>query len=632
VKRFFLGAALILLFLTGCSRHTTRAAGRRMIVLGIDGMDPQFVEAHWDVLPNLKRLRDTGDFHTLATTVPPQSPVAWSTVTTGMDPGGHGLYDFVHRDPKTRMPLDSMSQSEPAKFSLPLGPYLLPLSGGSLKLTRAGQSFWKILGAHGVPSDVIRMPANFPPEECEAETLSGMGTEDLQGTAGTFTFFTDDPAEQRKTVAGGKVVHVNIENGGVGLSLDGPSNPFRRDGATATSQFMAHVDPVNPAVRFDVGDEQVILKQGEWSDWIPVTFPLLPVLKSAHGMIRIYLQQVHPHLRIYVSPVDIDPEDPELPISTPSGFSRELAEAVGRFYTHGIPEETSAYRADIFNRAEFLRQSHEVLDDSLKLYRHELDHFTDGLLFYYFSSVDQNSHMLWGKDDADLLPVYEAMDEAVGEAMKKAGDQIPLMVISDHGFARFDRAVNLNTWLMHEGFLTLDDPANVGDEELFAHVDWSQTKAYAIGLNGLYLNMAGREDGGIVTADEKQALLEKLKAGLLAFHDPDNGHPVVGQVYFPETLFRGHNLKYAPDIIVGYHRGYRASWQTALGAVPKVLVEDNTAAWVADHCMAADEVPGVVFCNRKIRKTDPGLQDVAPTILEQFGVAPTSVMIGHPIF
>jgi predicted AlkP superfamily phosphohydrolase/phosphomutase len=333
-----------------------------------------------------------------------------------------------------------------------------------------------------------------------------------------------------------------------------------------------------------------------------------------------------------LSPVNLDPEAPALPISTPGVYSRQLAETLGPYYTQGIAEETAAYRAGLPSKDEFLTQSHKVLADSLRMYRYELDQFQTGLLFYYFSSIDQNSHMLWGRYDGDLLEIYRAVDTAIGEAMQKAGRDTTLLILSAHGFARFDRAVHLNTFLMREGFLTLDEPANAGNEELFAHVDWSRTQAYAVGLNAIYLNLQGRENGGIVQQDEKEQVAEQIAARLKEFKDPLTGHPVVGQVYFPDKDFRGRNLKYAPDILVGFHRGFRASWQTALGAVPKLPIEDNTQAWIGDHCMASTEVPGVLFSNRKFRVAAPRLEDITVTILREFGIAPTREMIGESVY
>jgi predicted AlkP superfamily phosphohydrolase/phosphomutase len=631
VKRA-LAALAVAVLLTGCSHHTTQAAGKRMIVLGVDGMDPAFLEAHWSSLPNLNRLRSQGDFRRLGTTIPPQSPVAWSSVITGMDPGGHGIFDFVHRNPATRMPMSSMAEVTEPTRTLTIGPYLIPLAGGGVRALREGRAFWQILGDQGVTSRVIRMPANFPPADCEQESLAGMGTPDMGGSFGTFSFYTNDPGETRTTVPGGKIANVKIENGRTSLHVEGPPNSLRKDHAITAADMTVHVDPTENVARFDLDDQQFILRQGEWSDWVRAKFKLLPGVKSTGGILRLYLQQVHPYLRIYVSPVNIDPADPALPISTPATYSRKLAESLGPFYTQGIAEETSAFRAGLFSKEEFLTQSKKVLADSLRMFHYELDRYQDGLLFYYFSSVDQNAHMLWGKYEPDLLEIYKGVDAAIGDAMAKAGNDIPLVVLSDHGFARFDRAVHLNTFLMREGLLTLDDPTNVGDAELFAHVDWSRTMAYAIGLNGIYLNQEGRENGGVVPAADRQQVLERIARKLKEFKDPTTGENVVDQVYFADQAFRGKNLHYAPDLFVGFRRGYRASWQTALGAVPGSTMENNTQAWIGDHCMASDEVPGVLLSNRKVKAAAPQLPDVTATILSEFGVKKPGNMIGETVF
>jgi predicted AlkP superfamily phosphohydrolase/phosphomutase len=266
------------------------------------------------------------------------------------------------------------------------------------------------------------------------------------------------------------------------------------------------------------------------------------------------------------------------------------------------------------------------------MFRHELGRFSSGLLFYYFSSVDQNAHMLWGRYEPDLLEIYQAIDTAIGEAMQKAGADTSLMVLSDHGFARFDRAVHLNTFLMQQGFLALDDPANTGDTALFAHVDWTRSAAYALGLNGIYVNLEGRENGGIVSPAGKSMVLDQIAARLKAFTDPVSGEHVVDRVYFPDTAFKGRNVKNSPDLIVGFRAGYRASWQTALGAVPAMTLEDNTDAWIGDHCIAADEVPGVLLSNRKVRAAAPQLFDITATILHEFGIEKTAAMIGQSVY
>jgi predicted AlkP superfamily phosphohydrolase/phosphomutase len=297
-----------------------------------------------------------------------------------------------------------------------------------------------------------------------------------------------------------------------------------------------------------------------------------------------------------------------------------------------MAQDTAAWRQGVFDRSEYIAQSRQVSTDHLKLLYNGLSRFHGGFLFFHFFGVDQDSHMLYGKYDDDLLNTYKMVDQAIGRVREKIGDAT-LIVMSDHGFARFDRAVHLNNWLMKEGFLTLDDPKNAGDEELFPHVDWSKTQAYSVGLNGIYLNLQGREREGIVAPGaEADAILKRIADRLAAARDPENGKPMVGGVALPHSDFHGAMLETAPDLIVGYMPGYRSSWQTALGAVPAGMVQDNTEAWRADHCILARFVPGVLISNRKSRAADPHLYDLTVSLMHEFGIGPGPGMIGQSIY
>ncbi|MEX2260303.1 MAG: alkaline phosphatase family protein [Bryobacteraceae bacterium] len=627
---FWLALPVACLLATGCQGPA--ATGKKMIVLGIDGMDPGFLERHWDALPELDRLRRGGEFKRLATTTPPQSPVAWSTFITGMNPGGHGIFDFVHRNPDTVLPYSSMSQAAEGGRRLSIGPYLLPLTSGRVESLRRGTPFWKTLSDHGVPVTILRMPTDFPPVECEGHSLAGMGTPDLRGTFGTFAFFTDDKKWKDRKVSGGDVIHVRLENHRTVLRLPGPANSLRKDQAPTYIEIPVAVDPREPVAGFEVEDRRIILKQGEWSGWIPVSFPLVPGMASADGMIRIYVKQVHPQFAVYVSPINIDPSAPAMPISDPESFSQELAESIGLFYTQGMAQDTAALRQGVFSREEYLSQSREVNRQTLKLLDYALDRFRDGVLFFHFFGVDQDSHMLWGRHEDQLLKTYQLVDRALGRVREKAGDAT-LIVMSDHGFAAFDRAVHLNTWLMREGFLALKDGAKTGDDELLKHVAWRGTKAYALGLNAIYVNQQFREREGIVAeGEETESVLGEIRERLLGLRDPKNGKPVVHGVVAPRDELRGEMLENAPDLIVGYYPGYRSSWQTALGAVPEDIIEDNNDEWRGDHCIAAEFVPGVLLANRKSAAPDPRLEDLTATILREFGIPGTEGMEGRNIY
>ena len=430
-----------------------------------------------------------------------------------MDPGGHGIYDFVHRDPKTMTPFSSMGQAVEGGRTISIGPYLLPLSRGRVVSYRKGEPFWTLLAAHHIPTTILRMPTNFPPVECaEDEAVAGMGTPDLRGTFGTFTFFTDDPNQNSRDVPGGRIVYLSPEDHQATLRVQGPLNSLRKDQAPTFVELHVAIDATEPVARFTLGETQFVLKQGEWSGWIRAGFRMVPLLKSAAGMFRVYARHLQPNFEIYVSPVNIDPFDPELPITAPASYSRRLASAIGPFYTQGMAQDTAALRQGVFDRAEYRAQSRAVSLSNLALLRYGLEHFRDGLLFCHFFGVDQDSHMLWGKYEDELLETYKLVDQTVGWVRQKAGDAT-LLLISDHGFTTFDRAVHLNTWLMQQGFLALDNPANAGDDELFVHVDWSRTQAYSVGLNSVYLNLRGRERNGIVAPGrEAEELIRRSPA------------------------------------------------------------------------------------------------------------------------
>jgi predicted AlkP superfamily phosphohydrolase/phosphomutase len=555
-----LSLAAALAVTASCGGTPAGARAKQVIVLGVDGMDPVFVERNWSALPNLAKLRQQGKFQRLKTTTPPQSPVAWSTFITGMDPDAHGIFDFVHRDPATLAPFSSMSRTDPPRFELPLGPYLLPLSSPRFVSLRAGRPFWRLLSDGDVPVTVIRMPTNYPPEPA-GQALSGMGVPDLRGGFGTFTFYSDDPQERSRSVAGGEIVRVDVTDGRTVLNLEGPPNPLRRDHRMASVNLTVNIDRERPLARIDVGGEQLIVRQGEWSDWVRVKFPLFGALASATGMVRLYAKQLQPGFEMYITPVNVDPGAPALPVSNPSDYSRAIAKQIGPWYTQGIAEDTAALRQGVFKLDEYLAQSGLVLADEMKLLRLSLEQFRTGFLFFYFSAIDQNSHMLWGTHDQQLLDTYRAIDAAIGH-VRAAAPRADLIVMSDHGFTSFSRSFNLNAWLSANGYLRLHGGLAKA-EEPFADVDWSATQAYGIGLNALYLNLSGREKHGVVGAGRHaDDILARIRDGLLAFRDPDNGRQVVQSVYAPRSRNGSH-----PDLVIGYGSGYRASWQSALGSV-----------------------------------------------------------------
>ena len=646
------GLALIILMMFFSCGPGKQGMAKKAIILGFDGMDPNLL-SRWMAageLPNFRKLAKSGDFKPILSSIPPESPVAWSNLITGMNPGGHGIFDFIHRDPATYIPYLSTSKTEPPKKTVVIGKYKIPLKAGEVKLLRNGKSFWEVLDHLGIPVVVDFMPSNFPPVKIKGLSISGMGTPDILGGYGTFSYFTDNPPPSDKEISGGKVFQVGAENFVVHASLPGPYNTFLADEqkpVQAEIPFEVYLDPQNDAARVDIQDHQVLLKKGEWSGWIAVKFEMVPYLIKISGQVRMLLKEAHPHFGLYISPVNIDPIDPAMPISTDAKYGKRLAEKIGRFHTLGIPEDTKALSADILNYGEFLGQSRIVRDERIRGLQYELARFKDGLLFYYFSSTDQNSHMFWRNMDKNhpariperddpysgvILEMYKSMESVLGEAMAKIDPDTLLIVVSDHGFSGYYRSIQVNSWLLDNGYTAITDPSTRETSEFFMNVDWSRTKAYALGLNSLYINKAGREGRGIVGEIGAQKLVDEICEKLLALTDPaTNEHPIY-RCYKTRDEYTGPYVQDAPDIILGYARGYRGSWETALGKFPNKLFGINRDAWSGDHCMAMEVVPGIVLSNKKITNPQPHLYDVAPTILTWFGQKPLPEMVGKNLF
>jgi len=627
---------------------STAAAGEHpsVVVLGIDGMDPDLLTRFMAEgrMPNFSALIAEGSFTRLETSIPPQSPVAWSNFITGMDPGGHGIFDFIHRDPATYTPVFSAADIEEPSKTLALGDWLLPLSGGGTVLLRKGDAFWQVLDRAGVPCTVIRVPANYPPAKTKARTLAGMGTPDLLGSYGTFSLFTDDDTWRGAHVSGGRVVVVDPTGDRARIRIEGPKNSLRKSQPTLEREAVVDVDPGHDAARITVGGEETVLHAGGWSEWVPIDFDVIGPVKKLRGMCRFYLKSVRPSLQLYMSPLNLDPLHPALPISTPEDYSADLARRVGRYYTQGIAEDTKALEAGALNDSEFVELTDTLLSERERMLDAVLSDYRDGFLFFYVSTIDQSCHALWRNADAAhpahpadgafadrFATLYEEMDRVLGTIRARIPRNATLIVMSDHGFAPYYQKVHLNTWLYRNGYLALVRPDEPGSP-LFGNVFWRRTRAYAAGLNGLYLNVAGREARGIVTRGaEYDALVAEIEAKLLEFRDPENGERVVTTVYRARDVYHGSEVDAAPDLIVGYNRGYRSSDDSALGTVTSELLTPNLGKWTGDHCMDHHLVPGILVSSRPLRVGDPRLIDLPVTILALFGVGAPAAMTGRAL-
>lgn len=680
-------ASCLLLPLAGCGSEARGARDGqqpRMLVLGFDGMDPKILTRMLEAgrMPNFAKVAAVGTYKPLATSMPPQSPVAWSNFISGSHSGKHQIYDFIHRrlESKSGLLVDpylSTSATEPKdppwilrKLSLTeipwLGDWRIPLTGDETLSLRRGGAFWDDLVANSVDTVIYRVPANFPASVAAGpgslEAISGMGTPDLFGNYGEFWKFDEITPSGGRDPSGGHFRRLTVKDHRAVVKLEGPENYLRKPDADnhverMELEFEVVRDPSADVVRIQIGDEVLLLKEGEWSDWVRLRFetgiPGSTVLAamqlptSMPFMIRIYMKSVHPQLEFYITPYNIDPLDAVTPISTPTGFAADIAHACGCYYTTGIPEDVKALRSGALNEDEFLQQARILLAERKLQYRRALSLFKSGYLFFYFGSTDQLAHIFWRDTDPDhpgLRPgeakkygsviedTYAEMDELVGEALAVLNDDDTLIIMSDHGFNSFRRGFNVNTWLINNRYMNVSNPATMNNSSYLQNVVWEQTQAYAIGLNALYINVADREPKGIVSpGEQRRNLMEEIAAKLVAVRDLD-GEPVIDTVYITEDEFPGADPLIAPDMLVGYALNYRASWATAVGGTPFQLIEDNMDRWSGDHCIAAHLVPGIIVTNRKLNVDDPSLSDLAPTMLSAFGIAKPDAMDGRVIF
>jgi len=619
------------------------AKAKRVIVIGFDGFDPGLAREYGKqgLLPNLTKLERDGCFHELATACPSISPVAWSTYATGVDASRHNIYDFLTRDPCSYAPVLSSSETGTLPRTLNLGLAEIPIGRRAFyRLLQKSQPFWKLLGESRVWSSIIRVPITFPPQPFRNGTLlSGMCVPDLQGTQGSFAFYSTRERAKDKRIGGQQFVVV-LRNGRIESNLIGPPG---KDGQSLRCKFSVEV-PESGKVKLTLGRETVEVGIKEYTPWLKADFA------GISGIVRFYVQTWEKGcFELYATPVQIDPEAPAMPISQPFVYSIYLAKLLGPFGTLGLAEDTWALNERVIDEQAFLDQAWLYFEERKKQLWDVLAHTQRGFATVVFDTSDRISHMFWrtldkshpanaGKEFerwTSVIPeTYKRMDDLVGEVRSKLGDDpdTVLMVISDHGFTNFRRGVNLNTWLRDEGYLVLKDGAETSGD-WFEKVDWSKTRAFTLGLTGLFINRIGREKQGIVApGPELEALCKELKRKLEALRDPQDGAPVIKEAFLTRAMHSGPYADAAPELLIGYHRGYRHSWECATGSVTKDVIGDNTRSWSGDHCVDPRLVPGVFWCNRKIENSSPALIDMAPSVLDLFGVEVPAYMQGRALF
>ncbi len=615
------------------------ALTRRVIILGFDGQDPQITDALLSEgkLPNFAKLAAGGCYHRLRTTFPSVSPVAWSSFSTGTNPARHNIFDFLARDPRTYLPrLSSTHIAKPAR-TLHLGRFRIPLSRPDLRLLRRSRPFWSILGEYRIWSTVLRVPITFPPDRFYGAELSAMCVPDLLGTQGSFSLYSTRPPGSRFK-EGGTRIGISLDGDRVVTAIHGPENTLVDGEGAMTCALVLRLDRRERRAHVEAGGERVTLEPGRLSDWIRLTFRPAPLVKVS-GICRMLLLEMDEHVSFYMTPINLDPEAPAMPISHPSYYATYLAKRIGRYATLGLAEDTWALNEGVIDEHAFLQQTNDIDRERQQMFFTALDRLRRGALVCVFDATDRVQHMFWrytdgrreGEHRGAIEDIYRRNDALVGQVLNRLNDQDVLIVLSDHGFTSFRRGVNLNGWLHQHGYLALK-PGTDGSTEWLRDVDWTATRAYALGLTGMLLNMKGREAHGTVERGAEAAALKAEIVGKLSgLVDPEQGEVAITEVFDTARLYAGPYLENAPDLLIGYNSGYRVSWDCATGMTAGPLFADNGKAWSGDHCVDPRLVPGVLFCSQAIDGNDPSLIDIAPTVLRLFGIDPPSYMEGTPL-
>jgi predicted AlkP superfamily phosphohydrolase/phosphomutase len=627
-------------------KKAPKARIARLIVVGLDGQDPALTDRFMaeGLLPNFQKLATDGSYKRLRTTFPSVSPVAWSSFSTGTHPARHNIFDFLDRDRRTYLPLLSSTRIGRVERFFRLGRYRIPLHKPELQLLRRSKPFWTILGEHQIWSTVLRVPITFPPDRFYGAELSAMCVPDLLGTQGTFLLYTTR-REAGRFKEGGIRVPITVDGDAVVSSVEGPENMFVEGSPPLRVPLRATLDRSRRRVRVDLDGTGVTLTPGELSDWVTLTFRAAPGIKVT-GITRLLVTELGDHFSLYMSPINLDPERPAMPISHPSYYATYLAKRIGTFSTLGLAEDTWALNEGVIDDRTFLQQTYDIDRERQAMFFASLDRLRRGSLVCVFDATDRIQHMFWryleaghpaGRDAATaehrhaIRELYQRNDALVGRVMAELGRGDVLMVISDHGFSSFRRGVNLNSWLREQGYLVLEAGAD-GSAEWLRGVDWTKTRAYCLGLTGMFLNIKGREQHGIVAPGaEASALKQEIIGRLSGLVDAARGEVGIREVFETSRLYSGPYLENAPDLLIGYNAGYRTSWDCATGVVTAPVFEDNVKAWSGDHCIDPRLVPGVIFCNRRIETDDPALIDIAPTALALFGIDPPAHMDGTPL-
>jgi len=564
----------------------------RTIIIGFDSFDPTTFERLEAAgkMPNLSTFVKQGGYSRLEVCSPPQTEVSWTCIATGVDPGSHGIFDFVHRDPQTYTPYVSIL---PTKQSI-LGEQFLPPYTTRTLFHEAAEM--------GYPATALWWPALFPARpELPVATIPGLGTPDIRGQLGVGIYLTTQPQEKKK------VQVIRLEPAGAGkfnAAIEGPKVKTKEGLRPATLPVTIEIANDTSAT-VTIGSQKIQLSKGKWSQIIELKFQA-GFAFAVQAVTQVILTETGDKVSLYFLPLQIHPLHALWPYATPGSLVKDSWKAAGPFLTLGWPQDTNALEDGCITDEQFLDLCDSIFSSRKKIFFNQLDKFKEGVLAGIFDCLDRVQHMFLKSNPELVEQWYMKLDEFVGEVqthINKLGlEKVRFLVLSDHGFRTFEYKVHLNHWLVENGYMTLDHETKTPDLQ---DVNWGRTTAYALGLNSIYLNIVNREGKGSVPLEEIEPLLDEIKTKLLDWKTED-GKQIISRVLLKHEAFTGPYARLGPDLVVGYAPGFRASSETGLGKSAANSLEANQGHWGADHCIDSTKVPGVVFANRDL-KNMPGI-------------------------
>ncbi len=576
----------------------------KSILIGLDAFDPQVFEElrEKQELPHLAAFADQGSYRHLTISNPAQSEVSWTSLATGLNPGEHGLFDFVHRNPSNYQMLVSLL---PTSKSI-VGTQFVP--------PHQAKTFFDQAVEDGYPATSLWWPATFPAKQASpVASIPGLGTPDILGQLGVGSFLSESTDyEQAKYKSRLGTLKREGKQRLTG-QLQGPGKMKGGQVEHVMTDFALDLSDAQEPI-LEIGKDRIVLKPGEWSPIFEVPFKL-GRLSSMSGITRAIMPKADSS-EIYFLPLQIHPLRSPWPYATPTSMIKQAWQETGPFLTLGWPQDTTSLDEGIIDDAQFLTLCEQIVASRERVFLQQLDQFEEGVLAIVFDTLDRVQHMFYGRDKSILAAWYKQIDALFGRLLKAIQERghadARILVMSDHGFAPFDYKVHLNRWLVENQWMSTQSP---DQQKNLNPVSWMDSKAYALGLNSLYLNLVGREGQGTIAQTDYEKFRAELKDNLLEWQGPD-GRNILEQVWFREEVFEGAHSADAPDLVMGYATGYRASAETGVGGFGSRTIESNTDKWHADHCINPASVPGVLLTNFDLGDlAHPSYRDIPEMVL-----------------